>query len=205
MDAKLIWRLIFFDRNEPFDSLETHIYERGERVELKELTEKAKKGDKDALLSLVMNEKDSYYRLALTYMRNQQDAQDMLQDMIVALYQNISRLRELEKFYSWSKTILVNLCKKELTRRSRSSGTGFDELVESVDDTKKIADRLDIEVFVSQLSLKHQEVIRLRYYMDMEYSEIAELLQVPLGTVKSRINSAMTQLKALMEGVSFNE
>jgi RNA polymerase sigma-70 factor (ECF subfamily) len=174
-------------------------------VEQRELASRAKKGDKEALISLVMMEKDSYYRLALTYMRNPQDAQDMLQDMIVALYINIGRLRELDKFYSWSKTILVNLCKKELARVSSKKSISLEEAEEITDADINIEDKVDIERYLEQLTIKHQEVIRLRYFLDMDYSEIADILKVPLGTVKSRLNSAMSALRSAIKEEHYNE
>lgn len=170
-------------------------------MDLTELIRKAKKGDKEALLNLIMLEKNSYFRLAMTYMKNQQDAQDMLQDMIVSLFLNIGNLRDVDKFYSWSKTILVNLCKKKLLEMSRFSTNeeGIPDS-ESVEDSI-IEDRVDIERLLSQLESKHQEVIRLRYFLDMDYSEIAQTLEIPLGTVKSRINAAMGLLRERVEEV----
>ncbi|WP_206812542.1 RNA polymerase sigma factor [Paradesulfitobacterium ferrireducens] len=83
------------------------------------LVEQAKSGNKDALLELIMNQKDEYYRLAYVYLGNPDDALDILQDTIVTLYQNIRKLRKNEVFHSWAKTILVNLCKNQLKRKKR--------------------------------------------------------------------------------------
>ncbi len=79
---------------------------------------KARNGDKEALLSLIMKEKDNYYKLAYIYMKNEHDALDILQEMIIVLYKEIPKLRKLNSFYSWSKKILVNLCKKELSKKT---------------------------------------------------------------------------------------
>lgn len=75
---------------------------------------KAKKGNKEALLHLIMSEKDVYYRLAFSYMGNAHDAMDAMDEMIVTLYEKIGQLKKEEAFYSWSKTILVNGCKRLL-------------------------------------------------------------------------------------------
>ena len=84
--------------------------ERGEKVDTKLLIKRAKNGDKEALLELVMSQQTEYYKLAYVYMKDKDQALDALQDMIVILYENISKLKKEESFYSWSKTILVNLC-----------------------------------------------------------------------------------------------
>ena len=83
------------------------------------LVKKAKRGSKEALMELIMAEKDSMYRLALTYMGNQHDAMDALEEMIVKLYENIGQLKKEEAFYSWSKTILVNICKTTLRKQKK--------------------------------------------------------------------------------------
>lgn len=82
-----------------------------------QLVKKAKKGSKEALLQLIIAEKDVYYRLALTYMGNPHDAMDAMQKMIVTLYEKIDQLKIEEAFYSWSKTILVNSCKALLRQQ----------------------------------------------------------------------------------------
>lgn len=83
-------------------------------MEVIRLVKKAKRGNKEALLQLIMNQKDDYFKLAYTYMGNQHDAMDAMEDMIVRLYENIHQLKKENSFYSWSKTILVNSCKSLL-------------------------------------------------------------------------------------------
>ena len=90
------------------------MYRRGEKVEEKLLIKQAKKGNKESLLKLVMAQEMDYYKLAYVYLKNQDDSMDAMQDMIVVLYENISKLKKDSSFYSWSKTILVNLAKKRL-------------------------------------------------------------------------------------------
>ncbi|WP_332455180.1 RNA polymerase sigma factor [Paenibacillus crassostreae] len=80
---------------------------------------RAKKGDKEALLQLIMAEKEAYYKLAFTYMGNEHDAMDAMEDMIVRLYDKIEQLKKEESFYSWSKTILVNCCKSLLRKQKK--------------------------------------------------------------------------------------
>ena len=80
-------------------------------MKVNHLVKQAQKGNKEALLQLIMADKDAYYRLAYTYMGNEHDAMDAMEDMIVTLYEKIDQLKKGEAFYSWSKTILVNRCK----------------------------------------------------------------------------------------------
>ena len=163
------------------------------------MIKKAKKGDKEALLQLVMSEQSDYYKLAYVYMKNKDDALDALQDMIIILFENISKLKNEDSFYSWSKTILVNSCKNKL--RNKNKIISLDDIEESVDEVYLgTEERIVLEKHLSELSEIHQEVIRLRYYLDLDYESISEILKIPLGTVKSRLNIGLKKLKESLGG-----
>lgn len=164
------------------------------------LLKQARSGDKDALIELVMARKDEYFRLAYTFTGNREDALDCMQDMTVKLFENIRKLKNSDSFYSWSKTILVNLCRATFRKKGRVIALeGTQEEVYHENFTAR-EDRQDILVCLNRLSSTHQEVIKLRYFMDMDYETIAQVTGVPVGTVKSRIFSGMTKLKELFGG-----
>jgi RNA polymerase sigma-70 factor (ECF subfamily) len=169
-------------------------------VETEELVRKAKQGNKEALVQLIMAEKQSYYKLAYVYMKNPEDAMDAMEDMIVILYENISRLKNESSFYSWSKTILVNCCKNSLKKKNKV--VLFDSLHEEQqgNTVEQKDEQLSLEKHLGELNTKQQEAIRLRYFMDMDYQSIAEILEIPVGTVKSRISIGLNRLKAVLGG-----
>lgn len=168
------------------------------------LIAKAKKGDKEALLGLIMNKKKDYYKLAYNYMKNKDDSLDAMQEMIVILYQKIHTLKKNEAFYSWSKTILVNCCKKIL--RDNKKLISIDLIgEESYETDASFEEKLTLEKYLTKLKPIHQEVIRLKYIVDLDYNSIANLLEIPLGTIKSRLHTAMTILKNSMEGDNLND
>ncbi len=164
------------------------------------LLKKARSGDKDALIALVMARKDEYYRLAYTYTGNREDALDSLQDMTVKLFENIRRLRDIDAFYSWSKTILVNQCRAVLRKRGRVIPLESTQEEAYQENYSTSEDRQDILVCLNRLSSIHQEAIKLKYFMDMDYEAIARVTGVPVGTVKSRVFGAMAKLKELFGG-----
>ena len=161
---------------------------------------KAKSGDKDALVKLIMEKKEDYYRLAYLYMGNKEDSLDGMEDMIVILYEQIRRLKKPESFYPWSKTILVNCCKKILREKSRIIPT------EQVENGSFIAGygnwelSHDLKSHMNGLSPQHQEAIKLRYFLDLDYYSIAQLLGLPVGTVKSRISIGLKRLRESFGG-----
>jgi len=157
------------------------------------LVKKARAGDKEALLVLIMQQKQDYYRLAYTYMGNDEDAMDAIEDMIVIIYENIDRIKKPEAFYSWSKTILVNCCRKLLRKKKKIlswEATGE----ESREVFSKLDQQMALERQLSLLNEKHREVLKLRYYLDLDYQQIADTLKIPLGTVKSRISTGLMKL-----------
>ena len=178
----------------------TLIGRRGDKVEEKLLIKQAKLGNKESLLKLVMNQEAEYYKLAYVYMKNSDDSMDAMQDMIVILYENISNLKKDSSFYSWSKTILVNLCKKRLKEKAKL--VSLESIKEqSIDDVYESSeDSVVLEKYLSKLNENHKEVIKLRYYLDLDYRSIAEILNIPLGTVKSRLSIGMKELKEAVGG-----
>ena len=172
---------------------------RGERMNEKKLVQKAKKQNKKALLQLVMQQKDDYYRLAYSYMKNPHDAMDIMEEMIIILYEKIGQLEKIESFYSWSKTILVNLCKTKLKKQHKELLVDDIELhsstTQTTDPYKYTAETMDIEQLLSSLNPYQAETIKLKYLHDLDNATIAKITNVSVGTVKSRIHNGLNLLK----------
>lgn len=169
-------------------------------MDIESLVKKSKKGDKDALLKLIMDKKQDYYKIAYVYMKNSEDAMDAMEDMIVVLYQNIHKLKKENAFYSWSKKILVNCCKNLLRKNKKVVllENAKEEAYEEDFHNKETG--IILEEHLSKLNEKHREVIKLRYYLDMDYKTISEVLKLPMGTVKSRISNGLKKLKVSLGG-----
>lgn len=161
-------------------------------MSLKEQVAQAKAGDKSALLELVMARERELYGLSYVYLRNEQDASDALQDMIVILFTRIHTLKKEEAFYSWTKQILVRCCLTKLRSNKRwtSIPEGHEETTVLNADTG-----MDLLDAIHQLPDRQRDVILLYYYDDRSFEEIAEILQCPVGTVKSRLHQALKRLK----------
>ena len=163
-------------------------------METTRLVKRAKKGDKEALLALIMNKKTDLYRLAFVYLKNPDDAQDALEDMIVTVYENIHTLRKNSAFHSWCRQILVNKCKRKLESGKRIVLT--DAIDSQVDGGIALADdQMTLDYYLNQIPELHRDVIRLKYLMDYDLKTIAGVLDIPVGTVKSRLSNGMKQLR----------
>ncbi|MFB5760920.1 RNA polymerase sigma factor [Paenibacillus medicaginis] len=169
------------------------------------LVKQAQKGNKEALLQLIMAEKDAYYRLAYSYMKNEHDAMDAMEDMIVMVYEKLDQLQKGEAFYSWSKTILVNRCKTLLRQKERLLLLGHDQepsLAALTDGNpyRYTESEMDMQILLSHLNARQREAIELRFVHDLAYQTIADMTGAPIGTIKSRVSKGVQKLKAMMGG-----
>ncbi|NMA03212.1 MAG: sigma-70 family RNA polymerase sigma factor [Clostridiales bacterium] len=172
----------------------------GVNMDMETLVRRAKQGDKDALVRLIMDKQSDYYKLAFVYMRNKEDSLDAMADMIITLYEKIHQLKKPETFYSWSKTILVNRCKKLLKDRSKLVRLDAIKDHGCVAELKENEDKIILGEHLSKLNEKHREVIRLRYFLGLDYKTMSRILKIPVGTVKSRIHTGLKSLKKSLGG-----
>lgn len=168
---------------------------------MKRLVKKARQGDKEALMQLVLAAKDDYYRLAYTYVKNEHDAMDAIENMIVILYEKIEMLQKPESFYSWSKTILVNECRSLLRKRNKVVFLDEKESASIIDNTTMLAtEELTFNELLISLSPVQREAVQMKYLLDYDYETIAELTNVPVSTAKSRVFHALKILRKTLGG-----
>jgi RNA polymerase sigma factor (sigma-70 family) len=171
------------------------------RIALK--VKQAQRGNKEALLQLILDEKDAYYRLALAYMGQEHDAMDALEEMIVILYEKIGQLKKADMFYSWSRTILVNQCRAMLKKRNKliliedwGNGNGMEPATVEKSDPYEQRDRhIDIRSSLERINPDQREAIELKYFHDLDYESIASIMNVSVGTAKSRVFNGLKKLK----------
>ncbi|AVV58230.1 RNA polymerase, sigma-24 subunit, ECF subfamily protein [Paenibacillus vortex V453] len=174
------------------------------------LVRQAQRGNKEALLQLILAEQDAYYRLAYSYMGNEYDAMDAMEDMIVTLYEKLEQLKKGEAFYSWSKTILVNRCKTLLRKKERFLPLGDEQesvLTALIEDNpyRLTESELNMQELLSHLNPRQREAIELRYVHDLPYQAIADITGTPIGTIKSRISQGILKLKAMIGGDRYED
>ncbi|MBM7663175.1 RNA polymerase sigma-70 factor (ECF subfamily) [Bacillus mesophilus] len=178
-------------------------------MDVVQMVKKAKKRDQEAVLQLVMNQKDEYYRLAYTYMGNQHDAMDVMEEMIVILYEKIHQLNKEESFYSWSKTILVNRCKDILKKQNKlilmsewdHHQVNRKEREQINADPYELSEQqMDINLLLENINNQQAEAIKLKYFHDLDYKTISKITNVSIGTVKSRIFQGLKRMKSLYGG-----
>ncbi|MCK5233050.1 MAG: sigma-70 family RNA polymerase sigma factor [Desulfobulbaceae bacterium] len=177
------------------------------RQETAELVKALRKGDSQPFNRLVMLYQTGIYNLALNYLKVPEEAKDITQDIFITAYRSLSMLRDDSKFSAWLYQIAVNHCRnrlKKLQRRgfftSRSLDNPEQPIYLSNDDSperqieQKDRTRI-VRKAIAAMPEAEKEVLIMRDLQEMTYEEISEVLGVPLGTVKSKLNRARNALK----------
>ncbi|MEK5147303.1 sigma-70 family RNA polymerase sigma factor [Psychrobacillus sp. FSL K6-4615] len=164
---------------------------------------KAQKGDKKAFLQLVESDKEKLYKMAYLYVKNENDALDIVQETITKAYASIKTVKEERYFSTWLTRVLINTA-LEFLRKSSKIIQLDEEIPERQFPNVKIEEKLDLLHAIEQLEDKYKTVIILRYYRDLPVQQIAVCLNCPEGTVKSNLHRAVQKLKQFYQGGQVN-
>jgi RNA polymerase sigma-70 factor (ECF subfamily) len=146
----------------------------------------------------VAGQKRKLYSIAYSYLRNEADALEVLQEATCRAWIKRNSLKDVERFTPWLTRILINCCNDELKRRKRNTVTEAAQSDVGVMEMKSDR-RLDMELALDGVKPKYRQVLVLKYYKDMTLSEIAEVLDKPEGTVKTWLNKGLKQLRDKMK------
>ena len=145
---------------------------------------------------------DASYRLARAILGDPLAAEDAVHDAFVTAWRKWHSLRDPSSFEAWFQRILVNTCRNQLKRSSRLRMTDISSAPHPAMDDPEITvapDRQAIDQAMQDLGEDHRVVLALRYYRDLKLEDIATLLGVRTGTVKSRLHHAQKNLRAALE------
>ena len=164
------------------------------------IIERAQEGDREAFALIVDASFDRCYEVARRILGESHLAQDATQAAMLAIWRDLPKLREADRFEAWSYRITVNACYAEARTARRSlPGVAFDERPVASDAFGTVIDRDQLERAFSRQKLEHRAVLVLRYYLDMSVDEIAATLDIPAGTAKSRIHHALKAMRAALD------
>jgi RNA polymerase sigma factor (sigma-70 family) len=181
----------------------------------RELVGRCLQGDERAYRDLIQRYRRQVYSLALRMVRRPEDAEDVTQETFVRMFKALDRYDPDRPFAAWIMTIASRLSIDHIRRRRRSPISLFQRDSES--DEERMIDVEDpgpgpevsavhgeeqqrANELIESLPEHYRIVVMLRHVQDLSYDEIAEALQLPLGTVKARIHRAREMLKSRIEG-----
>jgi RNA polymerase sigma-70 factor (ECF subfamily) len=138
--------------------------------------------------------------------RNPADAEDIIQDTVIRAYTNIGRYDPDRPFYPWLLTIGRNLARNFLVRRNRRDSDAevpldIPEISDNGPEAAVLRDEQLRNLYsaLGELKPEHREILELQHFQECSYQEISEILDIPAGTVMSRLYYARKQLQAALE------
>lgn len=170
-------------------------------VAMRDSVHAAMKGNDEAFYELMQLHKEKLYRIALSYMKNEHDALEAVQETTCRAYSKLGKLKEPDYFGTWLVRIMLNYCIDELKAHNRRAALFTETKVESTaaDEFNAKVERLGLEAAIRQMNPKYQAVIHLKYFEDLTITEIARTMEKPEGTVKTWLHKALTRLRLTME------
>lgn len=167
-----------------------------------DLVTRAQQGDEGAFMSLAVAAGDRLHAVAYRILRDTDLAEDATQHALLAIWRDLPQLRDPARFDAWSYRVVVRSCYAE-GRRARAWAPNLHLLQTNEpaasDATHSVHDRDQLERGFRRLSVDHRAVVVLHHYLDLPLSQVAQVLDVPEGTVRSRLHYAMRGLRAALE------
>ncbi len=165
------------------------------------LVVRARSGDRDAFELLVRANYDRLYAVARRMVSDAGDAEDATQEALLRGWREIPKLRDPDRYEGWQLRLLIHACYDVLRgRRRRTLHTTVRALPEVMTmDADWLAERDQLAAAFKRLSPEHRAVVVLFFYREMTPNEIAGQLQIPIGTVNSRLHYGTRALRAVLE------
>lgn len=165
-------------------------------MEIIELLKKAKKGDDGAFYEVMQMHKVRLLKIALSYLRNEGEALEALQEVTFRAYQSINKVKEPEYFSTWLIRIMLNYCHDQQKKKKRVAYTNVDKNMAEIVD---YSNGLVIEEALQKIDSDCREVIILKYYHDLRIKDIAEILEKPESTIKTWLYKGLGALRQQLD------
>ena len=148
----------------------------------------------DKFITEIDSIKHRLYRIAYIYLKSEAEALEAVDETIFRAYKNLRQLKHSEYFKTWTTSILINVCRKELRRLRKNDRQAEIPVREQVD-----FDSLPLKDAIDRLPEELQIIINLRYFNGYTLAETAGILKLPQGTVATRQRKALSLLRLELE------
>lgn len=166
------------------------------------LVARTKTGDTEAFSELVRRHERVVYNLAYRFMRDPAMAEDMAQEAFVKAYRLLNGFRGDCSFSTWLYRVTCSVCLTELNRRKRRAEVELtlDTVADAAKDPEETSDLPElIRRCVTKLPERYAAIMTLYYLQEVPYEEIAETMNIPMGTLKTWMHRARLQLRKIVE------
>ncbi len=166
--------------------------------------EKCRAGDTEAFRHIVESYQAEALGHAVAILGNRADALDAVQDAFIDAFKSLKRIDVTRRFYPWFYVLLRNRCYKLATKRAKREMNSSDELeIVAPAPTLRREEAMILEQAVLELPAEDRELITLRHWDGLSYEELGQMLQVPAGTIMSRLHYARKKLRENLARRSF--
>lgn len=165
-----------------------------------ELIHKAQAGDDEAFLELFQRYEQDLYRMAFLYVKNQDDALDVVQETAYKAFKNIQSLREPRYVKTWFIKIAIGCATDLLRKRKNVVYMNQTDMEPIGKDNTDVSMTITVNQILETLDEHEKTLVFLKYYSELTFKEIAELKDLPLGTVKTTLYRALEKLRVQMKG-----
>ena len=170
----------------------------------RELVRQAIEGDREAFSELIRASASRQYSVASLILRDRSRAQDAVQEAFVAAWRGLSALRDPDAWEAWLHRLTVRHCFQSVRREKKRRTVELHVVLESDavsahDSVASVVQRDLLERELDQLPMEQRAVIVLRFYADLPLDEVADILDIPIGTAKSRQHRGLAAMRASLE------
>ncbi|WP_195573870.1 RNA polymerase sigma factor [Paenibacillus sp. 1001270B_150601_E10] len=159
----------------------------------------------EQLVACITEYKESTYRLAYSYVHNQEDALDIVQEAIQKAFVSLDTLHKPASMKSWYFRIVVTTALDFIRKQKRVQPVDEETLLSFGLETEDHYHNLDLEQALEELPFKYKSVIMLRYFEDLKIEEVADILGENVNTIKTRIYQALRLLRVKLKDDSMEE
>lgn len=154
----------------------------------------------DRIVAYIVENQNKFYRLAFSYVQNQEDALDAVQNSVCKALEHYSQIRNEEVIKTWFYRILVNESLKILKERKKISGNE-EEMASLSYEEKGFEIQDDLYSHINRLDEDTQKIIKLRFFEELSLKEIAQITELNLNTVKAKLYRGLKLLKVEIQEV----
>jgi RNA polymerase sigma-70 factor (ECF subfamily) len=155
-------------------------------------------GDQAAFAFLLQQEAGVGYRLAYMVLHDRSAAEDAFQDASFRAWRDLRQMRDRTRWRPWFRQIVVNAARDRARKAQRRPETALDERIATANGTAAVPGRLDLRAAFLDLDPTDRAILALRYGTGLEIAEIAAVVGMPVGTVKSRVHRALARLRGVL-------
>ena len=162
-----------------------------------EAVNRAKQGDVDEIGNIIKENMTSLYRIAYSILKNEDEIYDAISSTTIIVFEKISTLKQAEFFKTWITRILINECYKIYNQNKKIVYLENNQNIEQLKHVDTYSE-INIKELLKKINKDLRQIVVLYYIEDLSIKDIAKILEIPEGTVKSRLSRARKELEQIL-------